>query len=88
MTICAKILGIGRNDLAAVQIVAVAGQVADQSARFQDQQAAGSDVPRIEADLPEAVVEAGGDIGEIERGRTRTAQAGGLLRSSSSSSCR
>ena len=72
-------LGRGGDHLSAVQEVAVAGEIADEPARFLDQQAAGRDVPRVEADLPEAVVEAGGDVREIERGRAGPAQAGRLL---------
>ena len=45
-------LRIRGDDLSAVQVVAFALQVADQAARFEHQQAAGRDVPRVEARLP------------------------------------
>ena len=61
-----KHLGIGRDDLPAVEVVVVARQVADEAAGLEHQQAAGGDVPRVQPDFPEAVVETRGDIGEIE----------------------
>ena len=61
-----------------MQVVAVAGKVADQAAGLEHEQASGRDVPRVEPHLPEPVVEARGDIGEIER---RGARAGAGRRS-------
>ena len=37
---------------------------------------AGGDVPRARAELPERVEPPAGDVGEIERGRARAADAG------------
>ena len=62
-----------------MQKFAIAGEIADEAARFLDEQAAGGDVPRVEPDFPEPVVETRRDIGEIERGGAGPAQAGGLL---------
>src|SRR6266496_6209176 len=53
-------LGIRRDHLPAVQIVAFAGQVTDETARFLDQKASCRDIPRVQTHFPEAVVEAGG----------------------------
>src|SRR5690606_4232454 len=73
-------LRIASQDVALVQIVGVAGKGADDAACFGDQQRTGSDVPWLQAFLEEAVEAAGGNVGEVERGRTRAAQAGAALR--------
>src|SRR5579862_4963119 len=67
-----------RDDLSAVKIVAFAGEIADQAAGLEHEQASGGDVPRVQADFPEAVVEARGDIRQIERGRARATQSRAL----------
>ena len=56
------------NDLAAVQVLVFALQIADQSAGLGNQKAARGYVPGVQAHFPEAVVIARRDIGEIERG--------------------
>ncbi len=75
LTICDEDLRVCRDHLAAVQVIAFAGQVADQAARLEHEQAPGGNVPGIEPDFPEAVVEARGDVGEIERGGTGSPDA-------------
>ena len=50
------------------------------SGRSKDEETARGDVPLREAGLPETVVAARGDPGEVERGGARTANAGGGLR--------
>src|SRR5690349_19000603 len=62
------------DNLPAVQIVAFTGKVADQATSLEHEQPAGRYVPGIEADLEEAIVEAGRDVGEIQRRRAGTAQ--------------
>ena len=54
------------DDLTAMKEIAVAGKITDETARFLNEEAAGRDIPRVEPDLPESVVEPRGDIGEIE----------------------
>ena len=43
-------------------------EVGDDAAGFANEQDAGGDVPRREAQLPERVEAAAGDVGEVERG--------------------
>ena len=57
-----------------------AAKIGDEAARLADQQDAGGDVPEVEILLPEAVEAAGGDPGEIERGRAEAADAGDFRR--------
>ena len=57
------------DDVAALEPALAAGEVADHSAGLADQQRAGGDVPRREMQLEEAVENAGGRVGEIERCR-------------------
>ena len=70
---------IRRDHLAAVEVLAVAGEVADEAARFEHEQAARRDVPGIEPDFPESVVEAGGDVRQIEGCGARPPDAGRAL---------
>ena len=72
-------LGRRRDHLAAVQEVAFAREVADEAAGFLHEKASCRDVPGIEPDFPEAVVEARRDVGEIERGGAGPAQPRGVL---------
>src|SRR5690606_18005995 len=74
----AEHLGIAGGDVAGIEPALVALEVADNAPRLLHQQGAGGDIPLRQANFPEAVVPTGGDIGQIERGRTRTAQTGGL----------
>src|SRR4051794_34571750 len=55
------------DDLALVQEVGFAGEVADQPAGFGDEQRSGGDVPGRKPGLEEAVVPAGRDVAEVER---------------------
>ena len=66
-------LGGRGDDLAAVQKIAFAGQIADQAAGFLDQKAARGDVPGIQADFPESVVET---RRRRRRGRARPRRGG------------
>src|SRR4029079_7687150 len=68
------------DHLPAVQIVSFAGEVADEAAGLEYEEAARGDVPCVEADLEESVVVPRGDVGEVERRRAGAAQSGGLLR--------
>ena len=68
-------LRIAGDDLVLVQEIRFARVVADEPARFRDQQAARCHVPRVDALFEEAVDAARRDVREIERGRARTAQA-------------
>src|SRR6516225_10009407 len=51
---------------------------ADVSARLLDEQRARGRVPRAQADLPERIDSAGGDVGEVEGRRAGTPHARGL----------
>ena len=53
-------------------------QRGDDAARLANEERAGGDVPRGEAELPEGLEAAAGDVGEVERGR---AGSGGCPRS-------
>src|ERR1051326_3233634 len=54
-----------------------AGEVGDEAASLAHQQHPRRDVPGGKAELPKAVEPAGGDIGEIERGRAEPPHAAG-----------
>ena len=69
-------LRVARHHLALVEVVGLAGEVADQAAGLGDDQRARGDVPGVQPGLEEAVVPARGDITQIERGRTRATHAG------------
>ena len=71
---------VSGDDIAGGQIIGLSGKIADQAARFGDQQCAGGHVPGRKAELPESVQASGRDIGQVECGRTGAAQTGGLLR--------
>ena len=73
-------LGGAGHDVAALEKAALAGEVAHQAARLQDQQGPGGHVPRLETEFPETVEAAARHVGQIERRRARAADAGGLLR--------
>lgn len=75
-----KYLRIAADEVAAGQVVRLAGEVADEAAGFGDQQRAGRHVPWAQAEFPEAVEATRGDIGQVERGGAWTAQAGSFLR--------
>src|SRR6188472_798058 len=64
---------IGGEDMAVLEDHRAAVEPAHPAARFLDDQAAGGEVPRFEAELEEAVVAAVGDPGEIERGAAKSA---------------
>ncbi len=51
-------------------------QVGHEAARFPHQDDAGGDVPGIEAVLPIAVIAAGRDVGQIQRGRAEPPHPG------------
>ena len=54
-------------------------QIADEAARLAHHQEPGRHVPGREIALPERIEAAGGDPGEIERGRAEPAQPRDLL---------
>ena len=72
-------LRVAGHHFALVEVVGLAGEVADQAAGLGDHQRAGGDVPGAEPGLEEAVVVAGGDVAQVERGGARAAQAGAAL---------
>ena len=61
---------VAAADRAGLKEVGLAVGAGDETAGFPDQKRAGSNVPRVQASLPESVEPAGGDIGQIERGAT------------------
>jgi hypothetical protein len=82
-----RVLGEQRHDLAVdargagqalalLEEVGLAREVADQAAGLGDQQRTRGHVPGVEAGLEEAVGEAGGHVGQVERGGAGAAQAG------------
>ena len=73
-------LVVGGEDLAVGEAGIAAAEIGDEAARLAHQHDAGGDVPELEVLLPEAVEAAGGDPGEIERGRAEAADAGDLGR--------
>src|SRR4051812_3335377 len=72
-------LGIARHALALLQEIRFPREVADQAAGLGDQQRARGHVPRRQAGFEETFGEAGRHVGEVQRRRARTAQAGGAL---------
>ena len=67
--------GTPGEDVAARDVAVAAVEVGDDAARFFDQQRAGGDVPWREAELEEAVEDAGGGVGEVESGGAAAADA-------------
>ena len=61
--------------LLALEVVRVAAEVAHQAACLGHEQAAGGDVPGLEADLEECVEAAGSGVGHVERGCAGAADA-------------
>ncbi|OIQ67783.1 hypothetical protein GALL_506370 [mine drainage metagenome] len=70
----------GGNYLAAEQIVAVSGKVADQSTGLGDQQAARGHVPGLQSGFEKSVVASRSDVGQIDGCRARAAQTDAALR--------
>src|SRR5438876_5339426 len=60
---------VGGDDVAVLQKVVAPLEVADRSPRLAHQETPGRDVPRRQGHLPESVVAAAGDVGEVERRR-------------------
>jgi hypothetical protein len=73
---------VAGDQVAGLQVGFVAGKVADQAAGLGDQQRAAGDVPGRQAELPEAVEASAGDVGQVECGGTRAADAGLFFASS------
>src|SRR5690606_38258074 len=71
-------LRVAGNHLAFFQELVATGEVADQAARFLNEQASGGHVPFGEPELPEGVIAAGGDVGQIQAGSATAADAGSL----------
>src|SRR5215472_11810882 len=68
---------VGGEHVAGRHHLVPAGKIADITAGLADQQESGGDVPGLEAELPEPVKAAGGDIGEVEGGRAHSPHAAG-----------
>src|SRR5690554_4972341 len=71
-------LRIAGHDLAFFQELVATGEVADQAARFLNEQASGGHVPFGGSELREGVIAAGGDVGQIQAGGAAAADAGSL----------
>ena len=69
----------GGDHGAVVKVEGLAGEAGDAAARFLDEEHAGGEVPGREADVPEAVVAAGRDVGELEGGGGAAPDAVGRL---------
>ncbi len=69
---------IAGDDVAGFHEAFAADQIADETARFPDQQRTGRDIPRLQSQFPESVGASCRDVGEIERGRTGAANAATL----------
>ena len=67
--------GGAADDVAALEEVVGALEVADAAAGFADDERAGRNVPLFQPELPEAVDAAGGEVAEVERCRSRPPQA-------------
>src|SRR6185369_7180533 len=70
-------LGVRGDDVAALHVAFLAGEVADEPARLAHEERARGHVPGREAELPEAVDAPGRDPREVERGGAGPADAGG-----------
>src|SRR5690606_28828430 len=71
-------LRVAGNHLALFQELVTTGEVADQAARFLNEQATGGHVPFGQTEFPEGVIAPGGDVGQIQAGGAATADASGL----------
>src|SRR5690554_6567458 len=60
-------LRIAGNDLALFQELVATGEVADQAARFLNEQATSGHVPFGQTEFPESVIAPGGDVGQIQK---------------------
>ncbi|VXA78606.1 conserved hypothetical protein [Aeromonas salmonicida] len=67
---------VGNHYVAGVFVVVTTDEVGDDGTGLFGQQFTGCGIPRLEADLPEAVDATGGHIGQIQRGRTGTTDVG------------
>src|SRR5262245_56162979 len=63
---------VGRNHFHAARVERATGEIADAATGLLDDERARGDVPRVEADLPEPIEPARGDVGEIDRGGAET----------------
>ena len=63
--------------MARVEVVFAAVEAAEDTAGLADDQAAGGDVPGLEAGFPEGIETSRGDIAQVDRGGARTPDAGG-----------
>src|SRR6516164_10773598 len=66
---------IGGEHIAGRHHLVAARHIADIATGLADEQNSGGDVPRSEAKLPEPVIAAGGDIGEVESRRAQAPDA-------------
>src|SRR4051794_22561007 len=69
--------GVSSHDAAVLNPDIAASKVGDHTARFPDQQATCGDVPGGEVLFPEPIEPTGGNIRQIEGGRTRAANSAG-----------
>src|SRR5579872_1707138 len=68
-------LAVRRENLFARDAVVFAGKIRYTAAGLFNQQDACRSIPRVEIELPKGLHPAGGDIGQIERGRAGAAHA-------------
>src|SRR4051812_32486279 len=73
-------LVVGGQHLALRQRRVGAAEIGDVAARLPNEEDAGGEVPELQVLLPEAVVAAGGDPGEVQRRRPVAANAGNVGR--------
>src|SRR5439155_16673155 len=71
---------VARDHRGRVEIHGIAHQIRDPAAGLLDEEASGGDVPRSEAELPEAVESTGGDPREIEDGGAESTHAAAAKR--------
>ena len=66
---------IAGNQLPPLDRLISAAEIGHESSRLAHQQYARCHIPRMQGAFPEAIIAAGCDVGEIERGRTEAANA-------------
>src|SRR5207245_656613 len=71
---------VARDHRGRVEIHGIAHQIRDPSAGLLDEEAGGGDVPRAEAERPQAVESTGGDPREIEDGGAESTHAAAAKR--------
>lgn len=67
---------IPRHDITGHHVVMTAGEIADDTARFTNQQFARGEIPRTKANFKETIDTTCSHIGQIQRGGTGAAEIG------------